>query len=780
MQTLEKVPHIDHYRDMHEMAKAMSCRPTLHELLEPEEMVCYSRTASTQLDEEEKLQSFIPPEVTPIIGKLGWIKGVLVNFVSSSSEICLIFSLSQIRCILCILGVMLYLRLSWVSAQAGIGLGCVIVLLGSTVTTLTALSLCAISTNGEVKGGGAYFLISRSLGPEFGGSIGLIFSFANAVAAAMYIVGFAESVRDLLKEYKTHIFENSTNDVRVIALAAAVVLLGVVMVGVQFETKAQMILLVVLAISLVSFILGTFFSPDEEKLSRGITGYKWSTFHQNLGPDWRKETFFSVFAIYFPAATGIMAGANISGDLADPQKSIPKGTLLAIAITTVIYLSGVVLTGSTCVRDAPGAENFTLPINETIASFISRPLAACISQGNCPFGLHNYFRVGQLDKIGIMELESIFSPLVTGGVFAATLSSALASLVSAPKIFQALCKDKLFPYITYFATGFGKSDEPRPGYFLSFFIACSLICIGDLNAIAPIISNFFLASYALINYACFDASFANSPGWRPAFKYYNMWLSLFGAVVCMSVMFLISWQTALLTYAIIFTLYIYLLRRKPDVNWGSSSQAHAYRNALNSIIRLNNIEEHVRIRVNDHCNCMLIPTPKILRPQILALTGFPANRSILVDFATNITKDNSMLICGHVITSTEVEKRYQTIQKFMNQATIWLRCRKTKAFYVPVAADTVEQGVMSLLQLSGLAKLKPNIMLMGFKHDWRSCPGSEINSYVNMIHHAFDHMLAVGILRLSDGAEFNRQVSVVDSKSQICLTTNDSEPHMPL
>lgn len=181
----------------------------------------------------------------------------------------------------------------------------------------------------------------------------------------------------------------------------------------------------------------------------------------NFYPDYRKErenepehNFFSVFSIFFPAATGILAGANISGDLKDPQKSIPKGTLLAVAITTVSYLIMAVLSGATVLREATG--NVTDVVNGSLA------FMDCAS-GDCMYGL--------LHNSQVVELVSAFGPLIYAGCFAATLSSALASLVSAPKVFQALCKDKLYPKIEWFARGYGKNNEPVRGYILTFFIA---------------------------------------------------------------------------------------------------------------------------------------------------------------------------------------------------------------------------------------------------------------------------------------------------------------------
>ena len=165
-----------------------------------------------------------------------------------------------------------------------------------------------------------------------------------------------------------------------------------------------------------------------------------------------------------------------------------------------------------------------------------------------------------------MEKVSLYGPLVLAGIFAATLSSALASLVGSPKTFQAVCKDGVFKGLEFFGKGTGPNDEPRRAYCLAFVISACFIAIGQLNVIAPIISNFFLMSYALINYSVFAASLGKSPGWRPSFKYHNMWLSLFGCAVCIAIMFLVNWWAALVTIVIIMSLYKYVQFRKPKVS----------------------------------------------------------------------------------------------------------------------------------------------------------------------------------------------------------------------
>ena len=165
-----------------------------------------------------------------------------------------------------------------------------------------------------------------------------------------------------------------------------------------------------------------------------------------------------------------------------------------------------------------------------------------------------------------MERFSLIGPLVLAGIFAATLSSALASLVGSPKTFQAVCRDGIFKGLSFFGKGSGPGDEPRRAYVLTFFISTGFILIGQLDLIAPIISNFFLMSYALINYSVFAASLGKSPGWRPAFRFYNMWLSLLGCVVCVGIMFLINWSAALVTIVIVMALYKYVDYKKPEVS----------------------------------------------------------------------------------------------------------------------------------------------------------------------------------------------------------------------
>ena len=172
----------------------------------------------------------------------------------------------------------------------------------------------------------------------------------------------------------------------------------------------------------------------------------------------------------------------------------------------------------------------------------------------------------------MMEVMSAWGPIIYAGCFAATLSSAISSLEGAPRVLQALAKDKLFPYIETFSVGYGRNNDPIRGYIAVFAISLICILIGDLDVVAGLQSNFFVAAYALINFSVFHASVTKSPGWRPSFKYYNKWLSLMGTILCIAVMFLMDHKAALVTFIIIIFLYVCVCVRKPKANWGSSTQ----------------------------------------------------------------------------------------------------------------------------------------------------------------------------------------------------------------
>lgn len=238
-------------------------------------------------------------------------------------------------------------------------------------------------------------MISRSLGPEFGGSIGLIFSVANAVAVALYVVGFAETVKDLIRENDGDVdLIGELNIIRIVGIGTVILLLCVTLVGLEWVVRTQMFLLCILLVSIVDVILGTAIGPlKEESKAKGFLGLSTALFKENFGPAYREgENFFSVFAVFFPAATGILAGVNISGDLKDAQKGIPKGTLWAIILSTIVYIALDWLAAASVLRDASGLLPVAVAVNGTISNATSS-IKDCSVDFTCEYGLMNDFQV---------------------------------------------------------------------------------------------------------------------------------------------------------------------------------------------------------------------------------------------------------------------------------------------------------------------------------------------------------------------------------------------------
>jgi len=543
-------------------------------------------------------------------------------------------------CTLTILGVIMFLRFGEVVGNAGILNAILIVLLAKVITTLTALSLSAIATNTRVQGGGAYFLISRSLGVEFGGSIGLVFFIAQAASVAMYVIGFTEALLAVVPGA----------NFQLIATAVNVVVFLCVFAGAGWAIKMQYGILALLVLSLISFFVGAGSAASGETLAA------------NFHPDYAiGNSFFVMFALFFPAATGIMAGANMSGDLKSPGKAIPRGTLLAIGVTALVYIGMAVLLGAS-------ADHHSLATNH----FVVR--------------------------------DSSWIPiLITLGVFAATLSSALGSMMGAPRILQALARDQVFRRLHFFSVGSGKDDEPRRAILLTVLIAQAGILLGDLNAIAPVITMFFLITYGYLNLATFYESVTKNPSYRPKFKYSHWSTALLGTVGCGAVMVLISPLWAFVSILAMLLLHRYIGRREIEAAWGDVQGGATFERARKNLLRLEEDAYH----------------PKNWRPTILALSGRAWTRVQLAVYGHWLTGGRGILTLAQVITGTtgshleRREKQEKSLRKFIRE-------QELSAFPAALVAPNLELGIEALVQCYGIGAFRPNVVLFGWSSRGRA------------------------------------------------------------
>ena len=403
--------------------------------------------------------------------------------------------------LLTILGVIMYLRLGWVVGNAGLLGGLLIIALANGITLCTGLSLSSIATNTRLGAGGPYAIISKSLGFEIGGSVGVPLYLSQGLAVAMYVFGFREGW--------TWIFPDHP------AILVDLVIFGVVFViaylSASLAFKIQYVVMAVIALSLVSI----FAAPD---FLQGVGGevQLWGGYPGAPEDGFQGTNFWLVFAVFFPAATGVMAGANMSGELKNPRKSIPLGTLSAIGVSLVIYVLLAVWT----VRAATPEE---LVSNYTV----------------------------MIDK-------ALWGPIVLAGLLGATFSSALTSLVGAPRIMQALGKDGIVPGGGWLAKT--TNGEPRRAMLVTGVIVLAALLLRDLNVIAPMITMFFLITYAVINVVMLAEASLGLMSFRPTFELPRI-VPLLGALGCVFAMFIVNPTVGLLAVGVVAGIYFWITWR---------------------------------------------------------------------------------------------------------------------------------------------------------------------------------------------------------------------------
>ncbi|ELS05265.1 amino acid transporter [Xenococcus sp. PCC 7305] len=546
--------------------------------------------------------------------------------------------------ILTILGVIMYLRFGWVVGNAGLINTLIIVTISTAITLLTALSICAIATDRVVRGGGAYYMISRSLGIEPGGAVGISLYFAQAISVALYTIGFAESI------VRTNLFIGIANfgfnlqDLNQTYVALFItILVGILaLTSASIAIKAQYFIMAAIALSLVSFVFGHTVPNVEVQM--------FATPPEDAAPFW------TVFAVFFPAVTGIMAGVNMSGDLEDPVKSIPTGTLAAVITGYVIYM--------------------ILPI--FLAFRVDTE-----SLRNVPL---------------IMQKISLWGPAILLGVWGATLSSAIGSILGAPRVLQALTRDGVLPrFLSFLGDGHGKDDEPRNGTLVTLGFAIAAVCIGDLNLIAPILSMFFLTTYLVLNVAAGVEGFLQSPSFRPTFRVH--WsLSLLGAVGCLWVMFLIDASSTAIAAVIVSGVFVWLQQRELRTTWGDVRRGMWMALIGMGIFQMAEEDD-----------------TKNWRPHILVLSGAPQKRWSLIELADGFSHNRSLMTVSSVLPSASRDLGRQI--KLEKTIRDYLRKRGVQALVRVTTASDPFEGAMRLVETYGLGPLVPNTIVMGDSED---------------------------------------------------------------
>ncbi len=531
-----------------------------------------------------------------------------------------------IPCILMLFGVIIFLRLGWIVGLVGSSEALIIITLAALIALVTTLSMSAISTNIEVGKGGVYYMLSRSLGIEVGAAVGIPLYFRQALTVAFCCIGFAESLHDLIPVWSI------TN----IGIGTLIILTILAYTSVRGALKVQVFIFVAILASLASLFTGGGLAI--------ISGEAYTSTAHTLG-------FWAIFAIFFPAMTGVESSVSLSGDLRNPSRSLPIGTISAILVAYAIYV----------------AISLFLVYHVPMDRLVQDPL--------------------------IMQTLASVPSLIIVGIWGATLSSALGGLLSAPRTLQAIADDGMAPSI--FTKTFGTMSEPRIATLATFAIAAFGIYFGSVNILAPLLTMVSLICYGVLNLSSGMETLMANPSWRPRFRVH--WsISLAGAALCLVVMLMVDAGSALLSLMVIGLIYFVVKKRQREASWTDIRDGLLVFFSRSAIYRLAYADS---------------PT-KSWRPHFLVFTKSTEQHSnSLLKFAQGISQSKGFLTMASFVAPGTIStlKRKESAQLLSRK----FRQDNVQALVQIKEAEKVSLGMYNMIEYHGLGSLSPNTIVFG-------------------------------------------------------------------
>ncbi|VBB88909.1 Vacuolar membrane cation-chloride cotransporter (CCC), putative [Yarrowia lipolytica] len=566
-----------------------------------------------------------------------------------------------------VLSILMFLRFGFILGQVGILGMFALLVLSYAIDLLTTLSISAIATNGTVRGGGAYYMISRSLGPEFGGAIGVVFFFGQVLNAGLNVAGFCQPILSSFGQNAGGFFPEGYWYEFFYATGVLLFCTSICMFGSGLFSQAGKVLFVILIVATVSVPLSVFFVKPflVTKLDIWYMGPSWDVFSDNLLPRFttgavgsdlppgQMETFTSLFGVFFPATAGIFAGASMSGDLKRPSYSIPKGTLSGLGLTFILYAATILGMG------------------------VAIPRALLYKD------------------ISVIETVNLSKWLILFGEMSTSLFSSMVGVIGAAYVLQAIAKDALVPYTSFLASEI--NGLPIPAVFTTYILT-QLTLFFPLNRLATFITMAYLMTFVVTNLACFLLKIASAPNFRPSFKYFSSTTAFLGAVSCIASMFIADGWASIGAIVILAFLFILIHYVSPPKPWGDVSQALLYHQVRKYLLRLR--QDHV----------------KFWRPQILLLVDDPRSAWGLIKFC-NYLKKGGLYILGHVVITKDFQETFKEVKK---QQQSWTKLRDmtgAKAFVQIACSPDVVWGARNVFLGSGLGGMKPNITILGSLRD---------------------------------------------------------------
>lgn len=532
-----------------------------------------------------------------------------------------------IPCILMLFGVIIFLRLGWVVGHVGLPLAIFIITFAALVALITTLSMASIATNIEVGKGGIYYIISRSLGIEIGATLGLPLYIKQTLSVSFCAVGFAESLHDLIPAFS----------ITSIGIWTLVGLTIIAYTSVKGALKVQGVICAAIALAFISLFTGGNLKEMHPDTFTPAINYK-------LG-------FWAIFAIFFPAMTGLESSVSLSGDLKNPSRSLTLGTIAAIVVAYLAYIA--------------------------VAIFA-----------------HHHVPMQRLvdDPLILQDLAS-FPSLIILGIWGATLSSALGGMLGAPRTLQAMSEDGIIP--KFLGKSYGEADEPRIATLVTFFVAFIAVYYGSINLIAPLMTMICLVCYLVLNLSAGLETLMANPSWRPRFRLHWM-VSMTGAWLCFFTMLMIDAGYALLSFGLLTVIYFCVKKYKFKATWDDIRQGIYVlisRFALYNLVGSKNLS-------------------KSWRPHFLVFAKTAEEYSSnLLNFSEAISQSKSFLTMASFVTETNLSKDKR--DAFANKVSERLHKKNIEAFVSVRGTDRVTDEMKQMIKHYGLGPLRPNTLLFG-------------------------------------------------------------------
>jgi amino acid transporter len=544
-----------------------------------------------------------------------------------------------------ILGAIMFLRFGYAVGHTGLVGALAIILLGHLVTLPTALAIAEIATNRRVEGGGEYFIISRSFGTTIGAAIGIALYLSQAISVAFYVIAFAEAFSPLAKAIESLI--GLSYDPRFISVPAALLLITLMVVrGANVGVKALWVVVTLLGLSLLLFFLG--------KPLAGSDSDSISLFARVSDGD----PFFLVFAIVFPAFTGMTAGVGLSGDLANPRRSIPLGTLSATLVGLLVYFA------------------------------IAFKLAASTSP-----------KMLAEDQL-IMSRIALWGPIVPIGLACATISSAIGSILVAPRTLQALAWDGVFPTPAmggFLGRGVGTNNEPRNATLVTGLIAIVFVLAGNVDFVARIISMFFMVTYGSLCAISFLEHFAARPSYRPTFR--SRWyLSLLGALACLLLMFQMDPVYAAASLIAMAGIY----RAIRAIRGAGDDLTSIFKAAMIQATR------HMQVRLQ---TAGATQSDDQWRPSIIMVDGRTFDRVAPMQLLGWLCHRHAVGTYLHFLKGPLDREHYQLSNRALDDLISFAHARKSSVYVDTIVSPSMRSALAQSLQVPGISGMENNTVM---------------------------------------------------------------------